>query len=434
MNFARLNHILIPSTLEGRERLRKTRLVRLLRPFGWFYGALSEEGRAMTLVIMFVGTASLEVSRTQVYMLWALLLGLLVASLALRRFYALENVTLEAHTPERVAVGATMAFQLTLASSHHRSHHAIRLRGAFLPWDGAFSGKPPRTAELEAGKTWVSQIQARFVERGPHHIEPFTACALLPFGLAVGPHVQSRGCRFTVVPRLAPIASFRLPHADSQHRGGVTRAVHRGEAMELRGVRPYRRGDPVRDLHPKTWARAGVPHVREYQQEYFSRVGVFVDNDRTGGSENGFEAVLSLAGGVVAEVTRGEALLSAIAIGEETSPMDRGSAAGALDGVLDLLAHAKTGGALDVDATLDRLEPVLSEVSSMIVVTQSTDPSRLALIAGMAARGVAVRLLRVHDDTGPAWLARRRKLEPPRSSEEQVVLASDIRGEAPIAL
>lgn len=434
MNFARLNHILIPSTLEGRERLRKTRLIRLLRPFAWFYGALSQEGRVMSLVVMFVGTASLEVSRTQVYMLWALLLGIMAASLALRRFYSLQNVTLEANTPERVAVGATMAFQLTLASSHADSHHAIRLRGAFLPWDGSFCGKLPRTAELEAGKTWVSQIQARFIERGPHHIEPFAACALLPLGLAVGPHVESRGCRFTVVPRLAPITGFRLPHADAQHHGGVTRSVHRGEAMELRGVRPYRRGDPVRDLHPKTWARAGVPHVREYQQEYFSRVAVFVDNDPTGSSENGFEAVLSLAGGVVAQVTRGEALLDAIIIGEQTSPMDRGSAAGALDGVLDVLALAKTGDTLDVAATLDKLEPVLARVSSMIVVTQSADPSRLALIEGMLTRGVAARLLRVHDDTGPAWLARRRKLEPPRSSEEQVVLATDIRGEAPIAL
>ncbi len=434
MNFARLNHILIPSTLEGRERLRSKRWVRLLTPFAWFYGALSEEGRVMSLLILFVGTASLEVGRTQVYVFWALLLGLLTGCLALRPAYKLRNVTLEAHAPERVSVGAEMAFQLTLKSSHHTSHHALRLRGPFLPWDGTFFGTPPRTAELEAGKTWSQPIKARFIERGPHHIEPFSASAVLPFGLAVGPPISSRGCRFTVVPRLANVASLSLPLAESQHRGGVTRSVHRGETMELRGVRPYRHGDPVRDLHPKTWARAGVPHVREYQQEYLSRVGLLIDNDPTHATENGFEAVLSLAAGAIARVLRGEALLDAIVIGDTVHPFERGSSIAALDHALDLLAHAKSGPPLAVHALLEQLEPVLRRLSCVVVVTQSTDPCRLELLSMLAARRLGPLLLRVHDDTGPAWLARRRKLAPPRVEGERVVLASEIRGEAPLNL
>ncbi len=50
----------------------------------------------------------------------------------------------------------------------------------------------------------------------------------------------------------------------------------------------------------------------------------------------------------------------------------------------------------------------------MWLVTQSTDPSRLGLAAAIEERGVACRVLRVHDDLGLRWLARRRPPLPPR--------------------
>ncbi len=64
--------------------------------------------------------------------------------------------------------------------------------------------------------------------------------------------------------------------------------------MELIGVRPYRMGDTVRDLHAKSSARLGVPVVREYVQEYFTRIGVVLDIDRNVSSPPRFEAAISL--------------------------------------------------------------------------------------------------------------------------------------------
>ena len=79
--------------------------------------------------------------------------------------------------------------------------------------------------------------------------------------------------------------------------------------MELIGVRPYRPGDAMRDLHAITWARTGEPSVREYQQEYFTRVGVVLDTDPAGASEERFEAGVSLVAGIVAQLCSGEELI-----------------------------------------------------------------------------------------------------------------------------
>jgi hypothetical protein len=83
---------------------------------------------------------------------------------------------------------------------------------------------------------------------------------------------------------------------------------------------------------------------------------------------------------------------------------------------------------------LEQLAPVMGTVSSVIVITQSADDRAIDLVTALQERRVAARLLRVHDDSGPAWLARRRKLLPARSDAEEVVRATRIAGEEPIVL
>ncbi len=111
-----------------------------------------------------------------------------------------------------------------------------------------------------------------------------------------------------VIPRIADVKRLRTPMGQRYQPGGVALASKTGESMELLGVRPYRAGDRVRDLHVRGWARTGKPVVREYQQEYFSRIGVVVDTDGAAGTPAQLEAAISLAAGAVAQLSRGEAL------------------------------------------------------------------------------------------------------------------------------
>src|SRR5262249_53572911 len=150
----------------------------------------------------------------------------------------------------------------------------------FLPWDGKWLDRVAPIASVPPGQTVRVPLRARFVERGEHHLDPFTVGPLVPLGLATGPLVASAGVRFVVVPPAAQISPLVLPLAGKHQPGGVGLASKSGESMDLHGVRPYRPGDPVRDLHARSWARVGAPVVREYQQEYFSRVGVVLDTDR----------------------------------------------------------------------------------------------------------------------------------------------------------
>ena len=83
INFAKLNHALIPTTKEGRDRFRRSFLGKLTRPLGAMYSALSEEGRLLAALSLLAGGLGLDVQSTYAYQVWCWLTAVLLGSLLL---------------------------------------------------------------------------------------------------------------------------------------------------------------------------------------------------------------------------------------------------------------------------------------------------------------------------------------------------------------
>ncbi|APR77329.1 Hypothetical protein A7982_02676 [Minicystis rosea] len=400
INFARLNHILIPSTKAGRDRFRDSSLGRLIAPIGWSYSALTDEGRVLAMASVVVGAFGLDVQSTVVYLLWSALSALLLASLVLTAFHRPRDLRLTVSAPRRVTVGEPLTFTLMLHNDGPRDRLAVRIDGPFLPWDGSFATPAPRVDRVPAGGSVRVDIAARFSARGEHHLDAFSAALLVPFGFAQGRGARSGGVKFMVVPRLANVTRVTTPPGTRYQTGGVALASKTGEAMDLLGVRPYRAGDPVRHLHARSWARAGEPVVREYQEEYFSRIGVIVET--TLGDARRLEAILSLAAGIVAHLSRGEALIDLLVVGDHVHELTIGRSLGFLDQALDLLACVEPERRRpDPTALAARLRPHLGRLSCVIVVASSWDGGALAEQIRGAGVGCVTVLVGAGEGTAP---------------------------------
>ena len=394
MNLARLNHILIPDTKAGRDRLRGSRLGRWIGgPLTRTYLALSPEGRGLLVFTAVASLAGLDVLRTETHWLWSLLFALLLGSLAVRRLFPLRGVTIDVSGPRRARVGAWIELCVSLRNAGEQPRLELCIDRPFLPWDGAWAGAPPAIAELRPGEERSVTTRVRFSARGEHHLDVFAACARVPLGLARGPTIESSGLRLTVLPAIAPIGTLELPTAARHQPGGIAQASVAGEALELVGVRPYRPGDRLRDLHAKTWARTGQPAVREYQQEYFSRVGVLLDTDRTLAREPTLEAAISLAAGCVARLSHGEALIDLLVAGDTLHELMLGRGLGQLDQALDHLAAVTPARGFDAEAAARSLLPYLPRLSSMVLVLLGFDAPRRGLAEAISSRGVGVRVI-----------------------------------------
>ncbi len=419
MNLARLNHVLIPGTKVGRDQLRRRPLGRIVEPFVKTYYALSPVGRAVFLFALIAAFSGLDVQRSQNSTLWAVLFSLLVATLAMRRLFALTGVEIKVVGPERVMVGRNAHFEVCLQNRSDRSFHDIHIDGPFLPWDGFWTRSRVSLAELGPAEGHRLTLSARFEARGQHELDSFSASALLPLRLAQGPRLASAGTRFIVVPRVTPVLPLELPRSARYQPGGTALASLVGESMELVGVRPYRDGDRIRDLHAKTWARTGEPAVREYHQECFSRVGVVLDTDARAAGEDAFEAEISLAAGIVSQLFWDDALIDLLIPTHALHPLTLGRSLGYLDQALDRLACVASGPPFDAARIEDLLRPHLSRLSSVVFVSAAWDPERSALVRAFEKAGVGCRSIAVQEP--------KRAALPPPPNWVRVLSVGDIR-------
>jgi uncharacterized protein (DUF58 family) len=400
IDFARLNHILIPQSKDARDRLRNSWIGKRIVFIDVFWGTLTDEGRTLLVVAPLAGAVAIDVQRTSAYWVFSILAGLLVASIVAARFLVLRHATVRVTAPRRVTIGEEVTFTVSCQRERVEANDAeqnrpvaIRFRGPFLPWDGTWTGSPPDEVEACVGELTHATMRARFVSRGLHHLDTFSASIVAPFGLACGPRIHSDGVKVYVVPRIANVTRLPLAIATKHQPGGVALASKAGESMDLLGVRPYRPGDPVRDLHARTWARTGVPSVREYQQEYFTRVGVILDTSTR--DPDLLEASIELAAGVVAHLSRGEALIDVLVVGDEIHEMTLGRSLGWLDQALELLSTVsdRNTSKLDPDKLLARLAPHLEQLSTVITIVSEEESAQRALETKLKDHGLSTTML-----------------------------------------
>lgn len=398
VNLARLNHILIPTKKPDRDRLRKSWVGKAIRPGFWFVTALSREGRAFMVGSLLIGAAGLDVTDADVYVLFAAMIGSLFASFLLRPFYGLRDCRIDAECPPRVSAGAPQTFTISVHNSGVSDLTSLRIERPFLPWDGKWRGAPLGVARVSPGATVQVHTEATFVERGEHHLDAFELAALVPLGLVVSASQSSGACRFLVVPRIANVVALDLaaPGASSNPKKRVARTTS-GED-EMAGVRPYRFGDPLKLLHARTWARTGMPHVRQFVEERSEGVALIVALDGTDAEEERVEAAISLAAGVASFLVRTSGVEHLI-VGDEATRVAPARGRAALEIVLDRLANVRP--APRAARAEDTLRDISSTVTTAVLVTADGLPERAELVEAARRLGVPVRWVQVVSDPNP---------------------------------
>lgn len=397
LSLARLERLSMP-VLAAPARSKGGRVPRRVRLLSWFFTRWSREGRTLLASGAVAALFAADVGRTESHALVLATVALLAASLAFTRLYRLTNVTFGARAPRRVSVGDELTITLTLENAGKRAHRSVRLEPPALPRDGAWVDALARVTDLAPGSRAVSTVRARFSKRGAHALNPFRAAMLLPLGLSQGAPLNTEPLRFVVVPKPARVVSLTLPKSAREQAGGTAFSSRTGDATALLGVRPYRPGDPIRDLHARSWARHGAPIVREYQQETFASVGLLLDTQAAPGSPH-LEAALSLAAGVLAWLSKTEERVSVLAIGEHVERLAATHGRAVLEHGLDLLGAVQPAPGFSADRILAGLGPHLSQLSSLVFVALAWDEHRASVASALRARGVGCLVVVVSDET-----------------------------------
>jgi uncharacterized protein (DUF58 family) len=390
IDWDRLNHVLIPVPTAARRRTAKPLPKRVQRLIELAF-SLTPTGQVTLVGASLLGAISLALPASRVPYLFGFVLGLFVVSIALRRFFRLDRgpdaskATLEQAI--RVTVGEPLTVRVVVAT--HERADALSVRGPFLPWFARYEGEPPVLGVDRGTGLLSARATVRFTRRADLFLGAFAVAKRLPFDLVAGPPIETEPFRIKIVPRPARIGKLDLPPA----REGTSLAAgaKRGGLTDLAGVREYRSGDRVRDLDARTWARTGVPFVREYEDPEMTRAILLFDTE--GEEGEAFEAAVSLAAGVAEATLDGGLALELFVVGEALHRLDAGRGRAALPLVLDALSVAEPTKRFDGLALVARVAPHLRYVSAVVFVTTKWDTARAEVAETLAKRGPTPRVV-----------------------------------------
>jgi uncharacterized protein (DUF58 family) len=205
-----------------------------------------------------------------------------------------------------------------------------------------------------------------------------------------------------VLPRRYPLPPLALPGVMKYQPGGVAQASSVGESEEFVALRDYRRGDPLRRIHWRSWARAGRPIVKEYQDEFFVRHALILDTFSLHHRGEVFEEAVSVAASFACSLQTQESLLDLLFVGAKAYCFTSGRGLAHTDQMLEILASVQTCH----DKPFQVLESLvlnhIGAVSGCVCVLVDWDESRRQLVGRLRQLGVPLKVLVVTDGTGPA--------------------------------
>jgi uncharacterized protein (DUF58 family) len=337
-----------------------------------------------------------DTRRTQVFQLFAVGFGLLAAA-SLYVFLRRARIGLEGRLPERLTASRVLPLALRVSGAEGRAVEdvLVGLPGSPSP------GPAPHAAGAEAwvavapgGATDVT-LQIAAPRRGRYLLRGATARLTDPLRLLAGPPARIQDQAVIVYPRYFTIDEMQVPLGRRYQPGGIPLTSSTGDAIEFVGTREYREGDPIRNIHWRSWARRGAPVVKEYQEEYFCRIALILDTflpRRPSPADlEAFEAGISVLASVADFFSRSEFVVDILAAGPDVYEVSAGRSLAYLDNILDVLACLEPC----YDPPFARIGPhlfdKLAQLTTVVAVLQDWDAARADFLRAVQAQGTSVR-------------------------------------------
>ena len=215
--------------------------------------------------------------------------------------------------------------------------------------------QPINLPDLLPGET--IRVTSKFVPnyRGYIHFTGITLARPDTLGLFMRLFHIKKMEKLLVLPKRYPISPPDLRSRRQYHAGGVNLASSIGNSDEFMSLRYYRPGDPMRNIHWRTFARTGELVIKEFEDEFFVRHALILDTFVSPEKDDVFEEAVSIAASYAAAVEPRDAILDLIFAGQKVYSFSSGRGLGSSEKMLEVLSCVEPC----QDKTLLELKPVL---------------------------------------------------------------------------
>lgn len=266
-------------------------------------------------------------------------------------------------------------------------------------------GESPTELRLAAMESKRIMMEISPLRRGVIRLDDLRVCLPDPLGLFQSfVRVPAPPVTVIVLPRRYRLPMVELPGAAAYQLTGESNTNAIGNSGEFTGLRDYRPGDPMRQIHWKSWARVGRPIVKELEDTFYPRHGLVLDTLSTHRHDEGFEECVSVAASFAASLDTGDTLLDLMFVKDEAHRVTAGRGVERAEKLLEVLAGVTPtrGGTLDALARL--VIQHAADLTSCVVILNGWDEVRMDFLAKLRGGGVVFTVLAVGVGTRPEGL------------------------------
>lgn len=371
-------------------------------PF-FFQFKLTPVGR-MAVFLMFLSAIGIITTEIPIYLLFCGIVALFgVAEIGGTLCRPRLRVT--GTIPEKVTAGDTTLGLLTVENLGFLPAFDIAC-GCFILPPGVRHIDPDTTIRMiSRGRAATLPVRLEAQQRGEFLLTDIYIHSTFPLNLMRSGSKQLPPQKLTVLPAFHALEQLNVPISHRYQHGGILLDSHSGNAAEYVGNREYIPGEPTKRLDFRAWARVGKPVVREYQDEFCSRVAVVLDTFVSKTSyfqrqiaRDEVEAAISLTAAVADSLDRMGTTLELFAAGADLFFFQSGDSSQTyLDSVLEILA---AGGPTRTNP-FEKLSPAIGEslesISVVVFIVVDWDHSREELVNHVIQSGCGLRVLLVRN-------------------------------------
>ncbi|MFT4175919.1 MAG: DUF58 domain-containing protein [Luteolibacter sp.] len=193
----------------------------------------------------------------------------------------------------------------------------------------------------------------------------------------------------TVLPKRHPLPALELPGRNAYQIGDDTTSNAIGNTGEFVSLRDYRPGDPLRQIHWKSWARTNRPIVKELEDSHYPRYGLVLDTFSETGADTAFEAIISTAASFAATLDRSDTLLDLMFIKHEAHRVTAGRGWARAEKLMEVLAGATPETEFDFEPLAQLILRHREDLTSCLVLLLGWDEKRAAFLRQLTHAGLA---------------------------------------------
>jgi uncharacterized protein (DUF58 family) len=271
-------------------------------------------GLVLGAVILFVIGTNAQAG--WLFVLAALLLGTVLAGVVVP-LVALRGLRVEVAAPAETRQGADVSVAVTVVN------RGRAVRWGIVASDDHIGGATAFVACVRPGESVAVRTVRAAPRRGAARTTWVELRSAAPFGVAERRRRLQADATTLVLPRVVPLGALPFVDLASSREAAVETDGRRGQGPDYLGVREFRPGDPIRQVHWRLTARHGELVVRDLEEHRVPRLAIWIDTNAEAALDEACSAAASI---LVSATTSGVGVRLAAATPDGPTVVSRASA------------------------------------------------------------------------------------------------------------